>query len=39
MKQAAKVAQAEDFIADLDGQFDAFVAQKATTFQEVRSSG
>ena len=32
MKQAAKVAQAEDFIADLDGQFDAFVAQKGNNF-------
>ena len=26
------MAQAEDFIADLDGQFDAFVAQKANNF-------
>lgn len=32
MKQAAKVAQAEDFINNLDGQFNAFVAQKGNNF-------
>ncbi|MFQ7236394.1 MAG: ABC transporter ATP-binding protein, partial [Enterococcus hulanensis] len=32
MQQAAKAAQAEDFISNLDGQYDAFVAQKGNNF-------
>ncbi|MDT2820569.1 ABC transporter ATP-binding protein [Enterococcus devriesei] len=32
MKQAARIAQAEDFINHLDGQYDAFVAQKGNNF-------
>ena len=32
MEQAAKVAQAEEFIQDLDGRYDAFVAQKGNNF-------
>ena len=32
MKQAARIAQAEDFINHIDGQYDAFVAQKGNNF-------
>ncbi|MGM0301993.1 ATP-binding cassette, subfamily B, bacterial [Enterococcus sp. AZ048] len=32
MQAAAKAAQAEDFIHQLDGQYDAFVAQKGNNF-------
>lgn len=32
MKQAAKIAQAEEFINHLDGKYDAFVAQKGNNF-------
>lgn len=32
MKQAARIAQAEDFINHLAGQYDAFVAQKGNNF-------
>ncbi|MBU5364555.1 ABC transporter ATP-binding protein/permease [Enterococcus devriesei] len=32
MKHAARIAQAEDFINHLDGQYDAFVAQKGNNF-------